>query len=351
MKRRMNSKVVVAAIIAAVVLGTGSVVVLTRIASNEALAEPPKSDPLKSAEIKKTNLADQQSVTGQLAYGAERSLAGRKSGTITGLPNQGSVIDRGKPVYWADAKPVPLFYGSLPLYRDLEQGMPNGPDVKVVEENLAALGFKDFGTPDEKFNSYTASALKKWQKANGLEQTGKLGSGDVVVQPGAIRVSSLTGQLGAPAGGDVMKVTGTERAVTVELDQAKQRLAKQGDKVELSIVGGKKPTTGTITGISRNAGDPNQGQKPKIVLTISVDDPTAAEGLDTANVTALFTVTKKQGVLAVPVGALLALNEGGYGLQTEDGKTIPVTVGIFAKGQVEVQGEGLREGMRVVTTE
>ncbi|ANZ36574.1 peptidoglycan-binding protein [Lentzea guizhouensis] len=350
MKRRVNRKVVVAALVAAVVLGTGGVVVLTRVASNQANAAPLQNDPAKTAPVKKTNLADQQQMTGQLGFGAERGLSSRKGGTVTGLPNAGSVIEQGKPVFHADAKPVPLFYGSLPLYRDLESGMSNGPDVKVVEENLAALGYKDFGTPDEKFTYYTATALKKWQKANGLEQTGKLGSGDVVVQPGAIRVASLTAQLGAPAGGDLMKVTGTERAVTVELDTAKQRLAKQGEKVELSITGGK-PTTGTITGITRTAGDPNQGQKAKIVLTISVDDPTAAEGLETANVTALFTVSEKQNVLAVPIGALLALNEGGYGVVTDDGRTVPVTVGIFAKGQVEVQGDGLREGMKVVTTE
>ncbi len=350
MKRRVNRKILIAALVAAVVLGTGGVVVLTRVASDQANAAPLQNAPSKTAPVRKTNLADQQSANGQLGFGAERGVGGRKGGTITGLPNQGAVIEQGKPVYWADAKPVPLFYGTMPLYRDLEAGMSNGPDVKVVEENLAALGFDDLGTPDEKFTSYTASALKKWQKANGLEQNGKLGQGDVVVQPGAIRVSSLTGQLGSPAGGDLMKVTGTERAVTVELDQAKQRLAKQGAKVELSIVGGK-PTTGTITGISRTAGDPNQGQKPKIVLTISVDDPKAAEGLDSANVTALFTVATKQNVLAVPIGALLALNEGGYGVVTEDGRTIPVTVGIFAKGQVEVQGEGLREGLKVVTTE
>ncbi len=350
MKRQVNRKVLIAALVAAVVLGTGSVVVLTRVASNQANAAPLRNDPSKTAPVEKTNLADQQSVSGQLGFGAERSLSSRKGGTVTALPDQGAVIDQGKPVFWSDAKPVPLFYGTTPLYRDLESGMANGPDVKVVEENLSALGFKDFGAPDDKFTYYTATALKKWQKANGLEQTGKLGSGDVVVQPGAIRVSSLTGQLGSPAGGDLMKVTGTERAVTVELDQAKQRLAKQGEKVELSITGGK-PTTGTITGISRIAGDQSQGQKSKTVLTISVDDSKAAEGLDSANVTALFTVSKKQNVLAVPIGALLALNEGGYGVVTEDGKTIPVDVGIFAKGRVEVQGEGLREGMKVVTTE
>ncbi|GAA3651999.1 putative peptidoglycan binding protein [Lentzea atacamensis] len=345
----MKRKVVITAIIAAVLLGTGGVVVLTRVASSQANAEPPKSDPVKTAPVKKTNLADQQSISGQLGYGAERALAGRKGGTITGLPDQGAVIDRGKAVYSADAKPVPLFYGSLPLYRDLEAGMPNGPDVKVVEENLSALGFKDFGAPDEKFTSYTAAAIKKWQKANGLEQNGKLGQGDVVVQPGAIRVSSLVAQLGAPAGGEVMKVTGTERAVTVELDTNKQRLAKVGEKVELSIPGGK-PTTGTIQSVTKTAGN-GMDQKAKLVLTISVDDAAAAEGVDSATVSTVFTVGKKQNVLAVPIGALLALSEGGYGVETEDRKIIKVTVGLFAKGQVEVSGDGLREGMKVVTTE
>ncbi|SDH01258.1 Putative peptidoglycan binding domain-containing protein [Lentzea fradiae] len=350
MTRRGNRKVLVAALVAAVVLGTGSVVVLTRLAADQAAAAPLRNAPAKTAQVTRTNLADQQSVTGQLAYGAERVLTGRKGGTVTGLPATGAVVDRGQPVYWADAKPVPLFHGGLPLYRELESGMTNGPDVRVVEENLAALGFEDFGEPDEKFTYYTATALKKWQKANGLEQTGKLSPGDVVVQPGAVRVSSLTAQLGAPATGDLMKVTGTERAVTVELEQSKQRLAKQGEKVELSISGGKT-TTGTITTVTRKPGDENQGQKPKIVLTISVDDVSAAEGLDTASVTALFTVAMKPNVLAVPVGALLALDEGGYGVVTEDGKTVPVTVGIFAKGKVEVRGDGLREGMKVVTTE
>ncbi|MFI6101754.1 peptidoglycan-binding protein [Lentzea sp. NPDC051213] len=347
---KVSRKILITAIVTAVVLGTGSVVVLTRIASNQANAETPKSDPVKTAQVKKANLADQQSVSGQLGYGAERALAGRKSGTITGLPNQGAVIEQGKPVYWSDAKPVPLFYGAVPLYRDLEAGMSNGPDVKVVEENLAALGFKDFGAPDEKFTSYTASALKKWQKANGLEQNGKLGMGDVVVQAGAVRVASLNVQLGAPSGGDLMKVTGTERAVTVEVDTNKQRLAKVGEKVELSIPGGK-PTTGTITSFTKTDGSGGMDNKPKIRLTIAVDDPAAAEGVDSATVSAVFTVGKKQGVLAVPIGALLALAEGGYGVETEDRKIIKVTVGLFAKGQVEVSGEGLREGMKVVTTE
>ena len=52
----------------------------------------------------------------------------------------------------------------------------------------------------------------------------------------------------------------------------------------------------------------------------------------------------------VPVGALLALAEGGYGLQVVGGGTpgvIAVTTGLFADGRVEVSGPDLREGMTV----
>ena len=103
MKRQMNRKILIAVLVAAVVLGTGGVVVLTRIASNQANAAPLQNDPAKTAPVKKTNLADQQAVTGQLGYGAERALASRKSGTVTGLPKQGDVIEQGKPVFWSDA--------------------------------------------------------------------------------------------------------------------------------------------------------------------------------------------------------------------------------------------------------
>lgn len=341
-------------LVAVAVLGTGSVVVLTRIAAGAANAAPPKAEAPKTTEVRKGTLADQQTITGALAYGAERPLAGRKPGTVTGLSDAGSVIERGQNVYSVDAKQVPLFYGYLPLYRDLQADMSNGPDVKIVEENLKELGFDDFGEPDEKFTVWTAAAIKKWQKALGVEQTGVLGTGDVVVQPGPIRVASVSAQLGSPGGGDLMKVTGTERLVTVQLEAAKLRVAKVGAKVDLEITGGGR-TTGTVVSIGKasETGNQNPGGdgKPKSTVTITLDDPAAAGGLDAVSVSVVFTTAKKEGVLVVPVGALLALAEGGYAVESAtDRALIPVKTGLFAKGEVEVSGEGLVEGLKVVTT-
>ena len=52
-------------------------------------------------------------------------------------------------------------------------------------------------------------------------------------------------------------------------------------------------------------------------------------------------------VLSVPVAALRALPEGGYGVEIIEGddiRLLPVTTGLFARGQVEIRGEGVVEG-------
>jgi peptidoglycan hydrolase-like protein with peptidoglycan-binding domain len=339
-----------AGLVAVAVLGTAGAVAMTRVDADRKADVTPRADPPETVEVVKGDIADQQSVTGSLAYGAEHTLTGRRPGTLTAFPAPGTVVDRGKPVYWVDAKPVPLFHGTLPLYRDLAAGMTDGPDVKQVEENLVALGHTGFGTPDEKYTNATATAVKQWQKANGLDRTGGIAPGDVVVEPAPIRVASVTAQLGAPATADLMKVSGTDRVVTAEIDKGKQRFAKVGAKVDLTIADGA-PTTGTVTAVTPGTEPTNPGEKPKLILTVALDDPASAADQDAVAATILFTLDKRQGVLIVPVGALLALAEGGYAVEKADGGTlIPVKTGLFAKGRVEVTGAGLTEGARVVTT-
>ncbi|NUT47015.1 MAG: peptidoglycan-binding protein [Saccharothrix sp.] len=339
----------VVGLVAAVVLGTAAAVAVTRInaerKSGEAAAEPPET-----AEVVRGDLTDQLSVTGSLGYGAERVVTGRRPGTVTALPAAGALVERGGPVYSVDAEPVPLFYGALPLYRELSTGVADGPDVRLVEENLVALDQTGFGTPDERFTTATAAAVTRWQRANGLAQTGRVAPGDVVVQPSAIRVASVTGRLGEPGEGEQLTVTGTDRVVTAELEQAEQRFAKVGGKVELAITDGAT-TTGTVTAVTPGPAPAGATDKAKVVVTVALDDQAAAGDQDAVSTTVLFTVGTREGVLIVPVGALLALAEGGYAVEKADDHTlIPVETGLFAKGRVEVAGAGLAEGSRVVTT-
>jgi hypothetical protein len=66
-------------------------------------------------------------------------------------------------------------------------------------------------------------------------------------------------------------------------------------------------------------------------------------------------VDSARDVLAVPVAALLALAGGGYGLEvvTPAGAhhLVGVTTGIFASGQVQVSGDGITTGTRVVVAQ
>jgi multidrug efflux pump subunit AcrA (membrane-fusion protein) len=72
--------------------------------------------------------------------------------------------------------------------------------------------------------------------------------------------------------------------------------------------------------------------------------------LDGAPVTVGFTGETRKNVLAVPVNALLADAKGGYSVEVVDSagrRLVPVELGVFADGQVEVSGNGLKAGMRV----
>jgi multidrug efflux system membrane fusion protein len=63
-----------------------------------------------------------------------------------------------------------------------------------------------------------------------------------------------------------------------------------------------------------------------------------------------FTAGERPDVLAVPVPALLALAEGGYGVQVVEGdttRTVAVETGLFADGKVEITGNGLQAGLKV----
>jgi peptidoglycan hydrolase-like protein with peptidoglycan-binding domain len=358
-RRTRRIRWMVAGVVLVVVLGVGTGVVLTRRSATPAAAAAQGPAAVRTAEVVQADLAERRSTSGTLGYGDEHTLSGRKQGTITALPAQGVVLDRGATVYQVDAKPVPLFLAAIPLYRDIGTGMTDGPDVQAIEENLKALGFSGFGTPNQKFTAATTGAIKKWQKSLGLEQTGAIRMGDVVVTAAPVRVGTVSAELGGSGTGSLMTYTGTGRAVTVELDAANKDLAKPGTKTALTV--GNVSTTGTVTALVPSADDnSNQNRPPgdnsneqKFTATITLDDPAAVGELDAGTVDVRFTTGTRKGVLAVPVGALLALSEGGYAVEVVDGgsrRLVAVETGLFSEGRVEVRGSELRAGMQVVTT-
>ncbi|HVK23820.1 MAG TPA: peptidoglycan-binding protein [Actinokineospora sp.] len=356
-RERSRARWVGVAAVVVAVAAAGAALVLTRLPDRRPADEPQPPSQAATVAVAVKDLTEKRSLTGSLGYGQASPLTGRKAGTITALPSPGTVLDRGKPVYSVDARPVPLFFSDMPLYRDLAAGMTDGPDVKVVEENLRALGFGGFGAPDKKFTEATAAAIKKWQKSLGVDQSGVLGAGDVVITTGRIRVDKVTATLGDPGTGKVLEYTGTAKAITVELKSTQADLLKAGTKVTLSIA--DKTGTGTVAAVAAATGSGGApggdgGQSDQgTVATVTLDDAAAFGDVDSGKVTVSVVAASRKGVLTVPIGALLALAEGGYAVEVvETGQTrlLAVTTGLFVDGDVEVSGPGLTSGLKVVTT-
>lgn len=308
------------------------------------------STPGATAEITKQTLVDRESHDGTLAHGDSTKITARGSGTITSLPLEGATLTRGKALYRLDNKPVTLLYGSLPAYRTLKTGV-KGSDVKQFEQNLWALGYRGF-TPDTTYSWATASAVKEWQGDLGITKTGSVEPAQIIYTDGTVRVDSLTVQLGAAVGPgtEVENITGTSPLATVVLDASSGRLAKLDAAVQIKLSDGKV-VAGKIIKVRTLVAkaDDGQSETTKFEVTLGFDKEVKTQG--EAAVSVGFTAGQRPNVLTVPVAALVALAEGGYGLQVVDGSTtkfVAVETGLFADGRVEITGSGLQAGAKVV---
>jgi len=369
---------------------------------------------VQTAELVTMDMSSTQSLPGTLGYGTARALKGNRDGIVTWLPAPGKSVKRGEPLYRVDDQPVSLFYGGMPLFRSLATRNTVGRDVRVVADNLIALGYAigrqpgpgarvaqtttteqtateqptaapataeqtakapsaapktaaPAATPTPTRTTrwvtvrrgegvLTASlqaAIKRWQADVQLPATGTIGPGDVAVQTGAVRVESVSVQPGDGADGPLMSVTPTAKVVTVQAEVDQAGVVEQGDRVTVQLpddshTAGRVAAVGTALKVPDGSTGPNDA--PKLTITITIDKAATVAKLDSADVQIDFAAETHKGALVAPVGALLALSEGGYAVQVEGGGLVAVETGIFAKGLVEITGDGLSAGVKVVTT-
>ncbi|WP_326944078.1 HlyD family efflux transporter periplasmic adaptor subunit [Amycolatopsis sp. NBC_01307] len=338
-RRRWVWLVVTAVVV--VLLGATAFFVVRHGRGTAVTAAPPPA--VTTVAVRKTDLANTQSFTGTLGFGTPQPLKGTGAGTVTKLPAIGDVAQRGHALYSVDGRPVPVFFGDTPLFRKLDNPDLSGPDVTMVAANLAALGYK-VGHP----KTFTfADVLKKWQKKAGLDETGTLDVGQVAVLTGPVRVNSVTAQPGDPVAEPLLTVTSTTKVVVAPVDASDVAAIKTGAAVSVVRPDGKS-VPAKVTSVSTDVAE-GQGP-PKVNVTVTPDDPQSVADLDSAAVQVRIATETHAGVLAVPVGALIALREGGYAVQLPDGTLKAVETGMFARDLVEVRGAGVAEGLKVVTT-
>jgi multidrug efflux pump subunit AcrA (membrane-fusion protein) len=183
-----------------------------------------------------------------------------------------------------------------------------------------------------------------------------------VFESGPVRVTSVTPTVGAGVTpGPVLAITSTARQVKLALDASQQSSVKVGDTVTITLPD-NRTTPGRVTYVSSVATSPSSSGKggggeeesaPTVEVHATPTNPAATGHLDQAPVNVEITTESVQNVLAVPVSALLALAGGGYALEVAEGRAhhlVAVSVGLFddAEGLVQVSGQGLSAGQRVV---
>ncbi|WP_157813849.1 MULTISPECIES: efflux RND transporter periplasmic adaptor subunit [unclassified Microbacterium] len=336
-----------------IVAATSAAVVIAVVAAF-LLARPPAeandergAPPTDTTEVSRGDLVEQVRLTGKLEFGNIRDLGSLLQGTVTAVPTPGTVVGRGGELFRVDNTPVILMLGGLPAWREFAEGMSDGPDVRQLEENLAALGF--FGeTPDEKFRWSTIVAIRKWQNARGLERTGRIEQGRIVFAPADLRIQDVVAGVGSGAGGVVLKVSDTSKQASIDLDPSMAANAPLGAKVVVQLPNGTS-AEGTITAVGSpvERDSPNGGTSLKLPLTLVLDDPSVAAAFDTVTISVTLRDVIAEDVLLVPVTALLA-DVGGVSAVERVGKNksevVPVELGKFADGMVEIVGGDVAEG-------
>lgn len=264
---------------------------------------------------------------------------------LTRVAALGSAVTGGTTLYASDDRPVVALLGDAVLWRDLELGVGDGDDVRMLEENLQAMGYGAGLSVDTSFTSATASAVQSWEKALGRpDPDGAVTLGDAVVVGSPTEVSAQLVPAGHTlrAGAVVLNLSSVAEIVASRVPADTVSAWASGTAVTLAWSDGATAAA-TVVSTGREVVDGT------VALTVAADEAAAARVSGTP-VTVRLTVHRSQNALAVPVAAIRSGTTGGAVVVVLDGsaeREVPVMTGIVSGGWVEVSG-GLVDGQVVV---
>ncbi len=349
--RRASWVLAGAAVLAAVVVVVGAVVLSGSAPGGEAHAAP-----ANTARVQRGKLSAVVSQRGTLLHrarpdGSPYPVINQADGVYTRLPTTGDEVGCGGVLYRVDERPVLLLCGAVPAYRELRVG-DAGRDVRQLNRGLRVRGAGDA------FTIVTEHALRGLERRRGMRVDGVLDRGDASFLPGPVRIAEVSGQPGGPArpGRSVLGVTSDALHVRVDFDPSQQGQVEKGDRAEITLPGAAT-VTGEVAGFGRIAEAPDEQDASAAEATvptyIGLDDRRDARGLDRAPVDVRIITAGVDDALSVPVTALVGRSGGGFAVEAVRAagrrELVAVEVGLFdsAEGRVQVDGE-LREGDRVV---
>lgn len=364
------------------VLALGLGAFAARSLAPAAEAPEPPTPPTARAEITSGPMTAETTTRGKLRPVVQRDVVATSGGVITELPAADALLVPGTVAHRIDTKPVVVMAGSMPAWRDFAVGMTPGPDVRQLEENLRTFGYLD-AEPSEDFTWHTKWAVRSWQRDLGLPAQDSLSKDLIMFAAEPLRVGAFEHQVGerVDAGAKVYRASGAAMEVAATIRPADAELAPVGTAVTVEFPGGTS-AEGTVTSVGAA-----EEQKPEagaeaggtgevlIPIVVTFADQSAAAGLSLVSVSLRFSTVVRDDVLTVPVDALIPIEDDEFAVElpaatgtagahggsrashTTDGsgsskrQLIPVEVGAFASGLVEISGEGIRAGLEVTVPE
>jgi hypothetical protein len=301
---------------------------------------------------------------------AERKylVAGISGATIDHFAAPETGVGTGTVLFWSNGFPVTAIEGdaaAVPaLTRELAVGVNDGADVKLYEQMLKLAGFDAEGTltVDDHFDDGTATATVAWLGSLGIAADATavtVPRGAFTVVPAGLRVGSPTVSEGATLEGDavVLSLTAPARQVTTTAPIGDDTF-ELGGTIDVEFPDGTVEP-GTVVEVGNVATNTSNepGATPSVSIVIGVESiPSSVDGFVEIPVTLRVVTAQVPDAIVVPVSALVALKEGGYGVQVVSGKNadgtdqtrlVGVTPGLFTNGFVQVEGE-LTAGADVV---
>jgi peptidoglycan hydrolase-like protein with peptidoglycan-binding domain len=299
--------------------------------------------------VSRRTLQQTEEFKGSLGYGDQFALPGNAAGTVSWVPEKGTLLQPGDPLYRVDEKSTFWTHGEVPMYRELSSGS-EGADVEQLQRYLQDGEYLATDIEiDGKFGGATRTAVKAWQDEHDLKKTGKIDATQLLFLPyEAIRVA-VTPRVGETAVGGVIEVTEPDLFVTVDISLRKKRAFEGQPVIEVETADGSRFPAIVASITAQQSQDAFGGQNYRVRLQLegSGDMEPGEAAIEAIDVLA-------EDVLTVPARALVALVEGGYAVELvqSDGTTAyrAVDIGEFADGWVEVTGD-LAVGDRVAVPE
>lgn len=282
----------------------------------------------------------------------ERQLApiatNMREGVVTYV-SDAAQFGQGDILYSVAGNPVRVAVGDVPFYRDLKRG-DKGPDVHQLIQLLADLGF--LRPSDDVFGPVTEKAVMKWQKSEGLEETGVVSLGDLVAipsQPASVwldRDKLRTGVM-INKGEAVVRATVGSPAMALIVSDSQAQLVPVGAKV--TIRSGENEWTALAQAAQKDA---ETGS-----YRIPLENPEGGApcghqcdvvpGEQKVSLPAKIEIVPSVTGPAVPRAAIRTAPTGAASVFLMDGTEVPVTIEGSADGIAVVDGAEIGTTVRV----